>query len=290
MGDYWMNTQLTLLPAESQKLPPFLKWLGCKTEVAPRLAEIYAPFCDTYTWVEPFCGALGAALGVMPKYALLNDVNPHLINLYRQVKGGFNGFGVDSNLQYATSESSYYRLRERFNYLRSMAPSEQVQVEQAELFYYLNRVGWRGTCRTNSSGGFNVSYGHYKKPKLDHDFALYQKAFGLWQFSSFTYLDFIESFLEELVPYLFVYADPPYDDGFVNYSGAFTWEDQVKLAETLAALNCPVVASNKATDRIQDLYKALGFDIEIISVKRKISCKDDRSPVDEILATKNVKG
>ena len=270
-------------------LKPFLKYAGGKTWLAPRLAEMYKPFRSTHTWVEPFCGALGATLGVMPEYAILNDINPHLINLYRQVKSNFNGMGIDPNLKNYISEASYYRFRDRFNTSLNLPPYQEILDQQAELFYYLNRVGYRGLCRTNSSGGFNVPFGHYKKPKLDHDFSQYQKAFGMWQFSNFSYAEFIESFLEELIPYCFFYVDPPYDDGFTGYSGSFTWDDQVKLASTLAELNCPVVASNKATDRVQDLYKGLGFDVEIISAPRKISCKGDRSPVDEILATRNLK-
>src|SRR2546426_4921893 len=38
--------------------------------------------------VEPFCGGLAVALGLMPKQAVLNDVNPHLINFYIQLKKG----------------------------------------------------------------------------------------------------------------------------------------------------------------------------------------------------------
>jgi DNA adenine methylase len=282
--------QLNLLTdtVEQKTLAPFLKWLGCKTEVAPRLAEIYAPFRDTHTWIEPFCGALGAVLGVMPKYALLNDVNPHLINLYKQIQYGLD---ADQTLIGDISKSHYYKIRSRFRVLASKNIDDLYQYERKEvasLFYYLNRVGWRGLCRSSDKSGFNVPYGHYKDPILDHDFALYKEVFKDWSFINGSY--------EQCLPIppvkdadFFVYADPPYDDGFVNYSGDFTWEDQVKLAETLAALNCPVVASNKATDRIQALYKSLGFDIEIISVRRRIAGNGDRSPVDEILATKNVR-
>lgn len=279
--------QEELLETESQKLTPFLKWLGCKTWLAPKLEQLFEPYRNTHTWMEPFCGALGAALGVKPQYAVLNDVNYDLINLYRQVKDNFKGFGIDSNLKNYTSETSYYRLRDRFRMLATMPPYQEILQERAELFYYLNRVGYRGLCRNSDKSGFNTPYGHYKKPILDHDFTQYQKAFGLWQFSSFGYADFINSLLEELQPYRFFYVDPPYDDGFTGYSGSFTWDDQVKLAEMLAALNSPVVASNKATDRIFWLYERLGFDLEIVSAPRKIG-KKDHSDVDEILATKNI--
>lgn len=38
--------------------------------------------------VEPFCGGLAIALSFHPKYALLNDINPHLIHFYQ---GGGHG-------------------------------------------------------------------------------------------------------------------------------------------------------------------------------------------------------
>jgi DNA adenine methylase len=277
----------TLERTESATLTPFLKWAGGKTLLAPKLAELYAPHRNTHAWVEPFCGALGATLGVMPEYALLNDVNPHLINLYRQVKGNFNNLGIDPNLKNYISESNYYKFRDRFNSMRNLPPYGEIQKEQAELFYYLNRVGYRGLCRTNLKGEFNVPYGHYKNPSLDHDFTQYQKAFGMWQFSNCGYQDLLKS-LPEPTSHFFIYADPPYDDGFTGYSGTFDWDNQVDLASSLAALDSPVVASNKATDRIIDLYLGLGFTIEIISVRRRISCNGDRKPVDEILATKNI--
>jgi len=38
--------------------------------------------------VEPFCGGLAVALGLRPQRAILNDVNPHLINFYKQLQRG----------------------------------------------------------------------------------------------------------------------------------------------------------------------------------------------------------
>jgi len=271
------------IESEIDDSKPFLKWCGGKTLLAPKLTEIYKPYRSTHVWVEPFCGALGATLGVKPKHALLNDVNPYLINLHRQVKRGLD---IDPNLKTYISEDSYYRLRDRFNTLRSLPQYQEVQQELAELFYYMNRVGYRGLCRVNGSGGFNVPYGHYIKPILNHDFSIYQKIFGLWQFSTFGYSDFIGSLLDTpCTQNSFVYADPPYDGGFVDYSGDFGWEDQVKLAEMLAGLDCPVIASNKASDRIIDLYQGLGFVTEIIELGRKIG--GDRKPAREMFATKN---
>jgi DNA adenine methylase len=40
--------------------------------------------------VEPFCGGLAVTLGLMPAKALLNDINPHLINFYKHLKSGLD--------------------------------------------------------------------------------------------------------------------------------------------------------------------------------------------------------
>ena len=49
----------------------------------------------------------------------------------------------------------------------------------------------------------------------------------------------------------------------------------------------PVVASNKATDRIVELYEGLGFRLERLEGPRRISCDGDRAPVAEVLAVRN---
>jgi DNA adenine methylase len=87
----------------------------------------------------------------------------------------------------------------------------------------------------------------------------------------------------------FVYADPPYDVEFTTYSaGGFSWEDQVRTAEWLAAHAGPVVLSNQATKRIVKLYKKLGFKITYLQGPRRISCTGDRSAAREVLAVKGL--
>ena len=88
----------------------------------------------------------------------------------------------------------------------------------------------------------------------------------------------------------FIYADPPYDVEFRQYSKeGFNWKDQVRLAHWLARFQGPVVASNQATERIVELYDSLGFQIKILDAPRMISCTGDRSKAKEMLAIKNIK-
>ena len=80
-----------------------------------------------------------------------------------------------------------------------------------------------------------------------------------------------------------------YEIEFTTYSaGGFSWDDQVRTAEWLAAHSGPVVLSNQATARIVKLYEQLGFKIEYLAGPRRISCNGDRSAAREVLATKGL--
>jgi len=86
-----------------------------------------------------------------------------------------------------------------------------------------------------------------------------------------------------------VYADPPYDVEFRQYSpDGFSWDDQVRLAQWLARHLGPVVLSNQATERIVRLYEQLGFRLTFLDAPRRISCTGDRSPAREVIATRNL--
>lgn len=226
--------------------------------------------------VEPFCGGLAVALGLKPERALLNDVNPHLINFYRWLSRG-----LVTSLPMLNAKPQYYAHRRRFNEL--LAQGEIDTAEAAALFYYLNRTGYNGLCRFNQSGEFNVPFGRYDRINYRSDFLPYKDAFSGWEFSN-------QSFTElPLDADDFVYADPPYDVEFTQYSkNGFDWQQQVRAAEWLSSHPGPVVLSNQATPRIVALYEELGYALTFLDAPRRISCTGDRSPAQEVLATRNL--
>ena len=268
---------LRILPAAPQReaVRPPLKWVGGKRWQVPHLQALYEGH-EERRLVEPFAGGLAVTLALQPKRALVNDINPHLVNFYRQLKRGLR---IESSM--TNSETAYYRNRDRFNEL--IAAGNYKTAEAAGLFYYLNRTGYNGLCRFNRSGGYNVPFGHYARINYTSDFRGYMKTFAGWTTSS---KDFDAL---ELSPSDFIYADPPYDVEFTQYSKeGFTWDDQMRLAGRLAAHRGPVVLSNQATPRITKLYKSLGFRLRYLQGPRMISCNGDRTPATEILATKNL--
>jgi len=259
-------------PGESILRPP-LKWAGGKRWLVPRLVPIWGAHRGRRL-VEPFVGGLGVALGLLPDRALLSDINPHPVNLYRWMRRGLH-ITIDASNDRVT----FYRNRDRFN--RLVASGEGGSGEAAQLFYYLNRTCYNGLCRFNASGGFNTPFGRYKKINYAIDFLEYRSLFRRWDFQSG---DFEALTIQRGD---FVYADPPYDVEFTHYSKeGFDWNSQVRLANWLSRLECPVVASNQATPRILELYTGLGFNIELLRAPRMISCTGDRTRATEMLGTR----
>jgi DNA adenine methylase len=254
--------------APTTTLRPPLKWAGGKRWQVPHLQVLWAPHAHRRL-VEPFCGGLAVALGLRPERALLNDVNPHLINFYRWLQRGLR-----IELQMENRRAMFARYRRRFNTL--LAGGRAESDEAAALFYYLNRTGYNGLCRFNGRGEFNVPFGRYATIN-------YVTAFAAWAFTSGD----IESVVLDRDD--FVYADPPYDVDFTQYSrGGFSWEDQERTAARLATHQGPVVLVNQATARVEDLYRGLGYEVGFLDGPRRISCNGDRATAREIIATRNL--
>ena len=254
-------------------IKPPLKWAGGKRWLISHLAPMWEQHSKR-RYVEPFCGGLAVALGLQPARALLNDVNPHLINFYRHLQTG-----LTLRVEMRYNERLFYKHRARFNKLikNGGARSE----EAAELFYYLNRTCFNGLCRFNKSGEFNVPFGTFRKVNYDANFSPYPVAMQDWMFTN------VDVEKVGLKKGDFVYADPPYDVEFTTYSsGGFSWKDQQRAAEFLAQHDGPVVISNQATPRIVELYERLGFELSYLPGPRRISCTGDRTAAREVLAVK----
>ena len=198
-------------------LRPPLKWAGGKRWQVPHLRPYWANHAHRRL-VEPFCGGLAITLSLAPQSALLNDINPHVINFYRWVKRGLVIADEMTN-----SKAFYYGQRLRFNAL--LDGDTHSSVEAAGLFYYLNRTGYNGLCRFNGRGRFNVPFGRYDRIRYRTDFLPYQPAFARWEFAN---VDFEDLAIDEDD---FICADPPYDVEFTQYSpNGFDWEEQERAA------------------------------------------------------------
>lgn len=261
---------------ERPDLEPVLKWAGSKRWLAPKLVQYYG---RGRRIVDPFVGAMTVPLFLRPDKAILSDVNPHLMNLYRWMQHGLvwdEGCGVD----FVYDRPTFNENRSKFNTL--CANHQYWTREGALLFYYLNRTCFNGLCRFNKEGEFNTSFGRYDEVNFKYDFSEYKAVLAGWELYSGDF---------ESLPLQaddWIYSDPPYDVEFTKFApNGFTWEDQERLVKWLTKHPGPVIASNSYTKRIVDLYQGHEFKVYVGEAPRFISCTGDRTPANEILAFRN---
>lgn len=254
-----------------------LKWAGNKTAI---MSELKKHLPDGPRLVEPFAGSCAVMMATDYPYYLIADINPDLINLYQMIKEDVNSFIhlVERIFSKFTTEEDYYKCRQFFNTV-SLEP-----IEKAAYFLFLNRHCYRGLCRYNQRGLFNVPYGNYKKPYLpvDEIRAFAEKAVR----ATFICASYDET-LAMLQAGDVVYCDPPYDGTFSGYHTAgFSDDDQYDLASILVRRSSeghPIIVSNSDTRLIRSFYRK--FTLHRISTKRSIGvAAGEGKKADELIA------
>lgn len=288
---------------------PTLKWAGGKRHFQSRIgAHIPDEFNCYY---EPFLGGGAIAFGLELSPAMLSDINPRLINYYKQVQQNthelleyLDGFRdpaaePDESHQFADTshfghdiDNYYYQARARFN--KRPYGYDYDPVAEAALLQYLNRTCFNGLYRENQTGGFNTPIGDYDNPdwvqeERVRDLSAYLNIGGVHLFE----MDYKHGAL--VADGDVVYADPPYQPlsssaDFTEYSAeGFDATDQRQLLTALshwANKGATVIASNSGV--MADEYESAGFDVYTAEAPRSInSDATNRDAVDEIIAVRN---
>ncbi len=264
-----------------------LKWAGGKSLLAERIRRLLPAQIETY--YEPFFGG-GAVFFALAreqrfKCAVLSDVNPELVNVYCSLRDDVDS--VIKRLRRMTiSEEEYYRVREQ-------KPTSKVG--RAARTIYLNKTGYNGLYRVNSSGAFNVPFGRHVNPTICDEPNLRAVA---------AVLSDVELVVEEFEPCCkrarpgdAVYLDPPYlplspTAHFTSYArppfGLPEHERLAQVFDELTQRNVCAVLSNSCTPDSKRLYE--GHHIEFPMVARAInSDSKKRGKIKEILVTNQVK-
>lgn len=240
-----------------------LKWVGSKSRI---MSELVKHLPAGRRLVEPFAGSCAVMMNTDYEEYLIADINPDLINMYRQIQMHAEQFTLLAQSIFAEnkSEEAYYHIREEFN--KSIGLTLLVR---AAYFLYLNRNGYRGMCRYSQKGDFNVPYGNYRSPYFPLEEI---KAFAIKSQRAMIICADFKQTLSEVIPGDVVYCDPPYDGTFTGYSaGGFSAGDQAFLAGVLTQFSHymnPVVVSNSDTQMVRELYS--GFEIVQITAPRSI--------------------
>ncbi len=167
---------------------PVLKWAGGKTRLLPELLRRVPRHFGRYH--EPFAG--GAALffalareGRLANGAVLSDVNPDVVNLYRALQWDVEAVIVElrklERSHRRNPAAAFDRVRAKRN--RSITRLTKASTTEApgdRIFefsnachawaaqtLYLNRTCFNGLWRVNRAGAFNVPIGAYDHKHLD---------------------------------------------------------------------------------------------------------------------------
>jgi len=242
-------------------MKPFLKWVGGKTKLLPKIYENFPK--EFHDYYEPFLGGGSVFLNFpLNKQLFLSDINSDLILCYTFIRESndfeFKLFLKDLKYLYKThTKDHYYERRDKKN----------MEVYQnVSKFIYLNKTCFNGLYRVNKSGKFNVSIGSIKQIDIDleienlKNFRKHLKKMNV-SFENDSY--------EKIKPKKndFVYLDPPYFNTFNCYTKKNF--DQNKLKDFCDDLNekgIYFLLSNINCDEMKNLYKDYCFkEIEVQS-------------------------
>ncbi len=267
---------------------PFLKWAGGKRSLLPEILDRIPPGPIDF-YLEPFLGGgalfLELARRGRIRQAVLNDRNPQLIEVWRQVRD-CPAQVIEAVHQWHPDEETYYSVR-------ALEPALLTAVERAARLIWLNRTCFNGLYRINRRGQFNVPFGKYKRPRLVDEENLYAVSEAL-QTVAFYDIDF-DGILAMAGEGAVVYCDPPYwpvsrTSSFTAYDGnPFRPDDQNRLADAFAALpgqGAWGLLSNSWVPETVALYESHGLHFSQVYARRSINrVAEKRGPVPEIMVT-----
>jgi len=222
--------------------------------------------------------------------AVLSDINPALINLYRVVRDDVEALidALGEHEQHKLSREYFYQVRA---WDRQADWNNRSPVERAARMIFLNRTGYNGLHRVNQRGQFNVPFGRYANPRIV-DAANLRAAHAGLQGVDLCVENF-HSVLGRAQPGDLVYFDPPYvpvslTSSFTAYSQhAFGETEHRQLADVFAQLadrGCYVLLSNSLTPLVYELYK--GFQVSKAPARRMINRDATRrTTIDEVVVS-----
>lgn len=273
----------------SEKPKPFVKWVGGKRQLLAQFKEnnLYPPKGfnpETGRYFEPFTGGGAVFFDLLPKKAVLSDMNKELVTTY---------FVIRDNVELLIESLRQHQVnKEYFLDIRAKNPSELSDVEIASRFIYLNRTCFNGMYRVNKSGGFNVPYGKAANPTICDDVNLKRVSHALKNVE-IHHRDY-KLVLDEARKGDFIYFDPPYyplsdTSSFTSYTAeGFLKKEQEELRDLVLELDkkgCYVMLSNSDAPFINEIYSGhQNIRIEKVMAGRAINSKaSGRGKITEVL-------
>lgn len=238
-----------------QTTHPFLKWPGGKRWAADTICKLIRKHLEG-TYYEPFLGGGAVFFHLLPKKAVLSDINSELVLVYQTVQSEYKAV-LEEVKKFDVSKEEYYRIR---------ATNPETNITKTARFLYLNRTAFGGIYRLNSDGRFNVPFGGGQRtPAPLWERNLLRNASLALQGMTITHHDFAKA-IESAGKGDVIYCDPTYTvahdhNAFIRYNEKnFSWADQERLskaAKSAVQRGATVIVSNAHHPLIRKLYQGV---------------------------------
>lgn len=265
-----------------QKVKPLFRWVGGKQRLV-KIFKNWVPELDNKTtYFEPFFGGGSLFFELLPRNAIISDLNRDLIESYKWIqKNPETVWKLLSDLSRNTGGADYYQDREIFNNCNWTC-------SKAALFIYLNRTCYNGIWRVNLQGKFNVPYGKMEQPKFPNldDLNRVSRALKGAQLQA---IDFAKV-LQIVKRKDFVYLDPPYiplngTAFFTHYTKhRFPKQEHLRVLEEflrLTRIGARVLLTVSSCDFTRRVYKE--FEIAELETYRWIAAFGRRYRVTDLV-------
>jgi DNA adenine methylase len=267
------------MTSEFEPLTPFVKWAGGKRWAADTLAALIDPLLAITggRYFEPFLGGGAVALALRSGNAqTLGDFCAPLTGLWWWLRRDAAALVDAIDLSWDNTKDGYYYIRHQFNehgHFSAKDPTPSARM------LWLNHSCFNGLYRENADGGFNVPWGKRKSIAIPSRERLIAIQDRLWNTSIQIGQDFAET-LRRVREGDVVFADPPYDGTFADYTSAgFGPPEQERLAGVLDGcrrVGATVLMTNSDTPRIRSLYPEKDWIVKPLVEPRSVAADSDK--------------
>lgn len=234
-----------------------LRYPGGKTKMLPIIKSMIEKSNHSGTYVEPFAGGAGVALGLLfdgrVDSIVINDFDKSIYSIWRAILTESEKLiQLIKNTPISIDE---WR-RQKSIYLNK---NKKYSLELGFAALYLNRTNRSGILKAGPIGGFNQNGNYlidarFKKKELIRKIekiASYRNKIKLYNYE-------ISTFIKNIIPKYensVIYFDPPYfKNGKDLYKNFFTQKDHKRLCKQIRSLSNDWIVSYDNEDYIKSLY------------------------------------
>lgn len=220
-----------------------LNYTGGKYKLLPQILPLFPDNISTF--VDLFCGGCNVAVNVKAKNIVCNDIEPHVIDLYKYFQSKSPNEIFDEIINKSNEYNLHLKIKDNYLSLRNDYNITKDEI----LFYLLITTSFSNQIRFSKQGNFNVSFGdRYFNSSMQTNLKEFLNILHTINIKFYNN-DFKQLNINNLSNNDFVYCDPPYLITCANYNEQDGWnegkdEDLMLLLDEVNSKNIKFAMSN----------------------------------------------